>query len=129
MIGTVKTPFWIPATWKQGIAQLDGIRPVTSGTIAWMRPIIIGSMLFRDRAAIFAEEFFCHSCRDFREGGDEAVAGEGEILFELAALDLARDALDVVEAVEGFAYSAQADEPARFQDARRSARRSGCRWR
>ena len=43
--GTVNTPIFGPATGTQGMAQLDGISPDTSGTIAWMRPICSGSML------------------------------------------------------------------------------------
>ena len=39
------TPICLPVTGKHGIAQVDGIRPETSGTIAMMRPICIGSML------------------------------------------------------------------------------------
>ena len=81
-----------------------------------MRPISIGIDIVDDRAAIFAEVIVCRSYRNFRQGGNEAVAGEGEILFEFAALDVARHALDVIEAVEGFADAAQPDEPARFQD-------------
>ena len=35
----------MPATGKQGIAQLVGATAETSGTIAWMRPVSIGSTL------------------------------------------------------------------------------------
>jgi hypothetical protein len=35
----------MPATGRQGIAQLVSITLETSGTMAWMRAVIIGSML------------------------------------------------------------------------------------
>ena len=43
--GTVNRPMLIPATGTHGIAQLDGMKPPTSSTIAWMRPICRGSTL------------------------------------------------------------------------------------
>ena len=36
-------PFWMPATGSHGSAQVEGSRPVVSGTIAWIRPIWSGS--------------------------------------------------------------------------------------
>ena len=57
-MGTVKTPFWIPATGKQGIAQLDGIRPVTSGHDRLDAAHHHRIDVVQDRAAIFAEEMF-----------------------------------------------------------------------
>src|SRR3569833_3720206 len=44
--GKVNTPMLMPATGTQGMAQLDNITFDTSGTIAWMRPICMGSTLF-----------------------------------------------------------------------------------
>jgi hypothetical protein len=35
----------LPAIGTQGMAQLVGMKPETSGTIAWMRPSCMGSML------------------------------------------------------------------------------------
>ena len=45
MGGTVKTPFWMPVTGKHGMAHDVGATVLTSGTITWMRPCSIGSML------------------------------------------------------------------------------------
>ena len=42
-------PFWMPATGTQGMAQVEGISPVTSGTCTIKRPICMGSMLFSTR--------------------------------------------------------------------------------
>src|SRR6188508_512658 len=43
--GTVNSPICSPATGTHGIAQLVGSTLDTSGTIAWIRPICIGSTL------------------------------------------------------------------------------------
>ena len=39
-------PICLPVIGTQGIAQLVGVKLETSGTIAWIRPICIGSILF-----------------------------------------------------------------------------------
>ena len=60
----------------------------------------------------------CHSCHSYRyvsEGGDEAVAAESEFLFTFAPFDFARHASDIVEAVEGVAYTTQSDETTCFE--------------
>src|ERR1039458_1339441 len=49
------------------------------------------------------------------KGGQQAVASEGEILFVFAALEVVRDAVDVIQSVERRAGTAHTDEAARFQ--------------
>ncbi len=49
------------------------------------------------------------------DGRYQPVAGELEILLVFAALDLVRDAVHVVQAVEGGAGAAQPDQLARLQ--------------
>ena len=44
--GSANMPFWMPARGTQGIAQLVGISPATSGTCTCSRPCCSGSMLF-----------------------------------------------------------------------------------
>src|ERR1017187_1138091 len=43
--GTAKKPSEMPATGTQGRAQLEGVTPVTAGTITWIRPRCSGSIL------------------------------------------------------------------------------------
>ena len=45
MDGTAIIPVAIPPKGMHGIAKVDGENPRTSGTSAWMRPIIMGSTL------------------------------------------------------------------------------------
>src|SRR5215475_12681208 len=44
--GTKYDPLCLPAIGTHGIAQVDGVSPDTSGTIAWMRPRCSGSMFW-----------------------------------------------------------------------------------
>jgi hypothetical protein len=44
-MGRATMPFCSPATGTQGMAQLAGARPATSGTCTCSRPCCIGSML------------------------------------------------------------------------------------
>src|ERR1044071_2741291 len=65
----------------------------------------------------------CRTLRDrvgrsygqMRKGGDEAISTKSEILLEFTAPDFARDALDVIEAVEGAADTTQSNQTARFE--------------
>ncbi len=45
-MGSANMPFWIPAKGTQGMAQVAGPRPATSGTWTCSRPCCMGSMLF-----------------------------------------------------------------------------------
>ena len=45
--GAMKVPIWLPARGRLGIAQVVGVMPPASGTIAIMRPICSGSILLK----------------------------------------------------------------------------------
>ena len=86
--------------------------------MTWRRAELHRVDVVDDRAAVLAEELLIsHAGPPARRhagtagsGGDQPVAGQRELLLVLAALDLVRDALDEVQAVERGASAADADE-------------------
>src|SRR5579862_6048276 len=117
-------PAWMPPSGRHGSAHVVGSTLATSGTLACRRPICMGSMLLSTVPRYFptncptvvASPSDAHGRNDGGVG-DQRVALEREALLVRADRDVVRDAVDIVQAVEGRARAAHADELARFQDA------------
>src|SRR3569832_745502 len=115
--GKVNTPMLMPATGTQGMAQLDNITFDTSGTIAWMRPICMGSTLITTVPRYLPKNFLGSLMAAPRHRRQQAVAREREVLVVLAALDRVRHALHVIKPIDGRARAAHAHQLPRLQDA------------